>query len=213
MGDLVNVRFRAPVHMMVLEIIKGDEIMYYVPYYYPNPYYIPPTRCTCGMQPTSRTRQDNLEYYHAINDPEMRQDRVNFKDHGNEPFVINIENAAEANNTFRTALWTGEHLQVTLMSINVGEDIGLEVHPHTDQFLRIEEGHGFVQMGDSQDNLFYQRNVSEDDAIMVPAGKWHNITNTGGEALKLYSIYAPPEHPFGTVHQTKADAMAAKQQQ
>jgi len=212
MGLFSKVHFQAPVHMMVLEIIKGDEIMYYVPYYYPTPYYIPTARCTCGKQPTFQTSQYDLENYHSINDPGMHQNRVNFKDHGNEPFVINIENAAKANNTFRTALWTGEHLQVTLMSIDVGEDIGLEAHPHTDQFLRIEEGQGFVQMGDSKDNLFYQRNVSEDDAIMVPAGKWHNMTNTGGKALKLYSIYAPPEHPFGTVHKTKADDMAAEKQ-
>jgi mannose-6-phosphate isomerase-like protein (cupin superfamily) len=96
------------------------------------------------------------------------------------------------------------------MSINVGEDIGLEVHPTVDQFLRIEEGQGIVQMGDTKDNLYFERRVYDDDAIMVPAGKWHNIINTGNKPLKLYSIYAPPEHPFGTVHETKADAMAAE---
>ncbi|WP_332694378.1 cupin domain-containing protein [Halalkalibacter lacteus] len=132
-------------------------------------------------------------------------------DYGSEPFVVNIEEATKQNNTFRTALWTGDHLQVTLMSINVGEDIGLEIHPELDQFLRIEEGQGIVQMGDSKDHLDFQEEVFDDYAIMVPAGKWHNLTNTGNQPLKLYSIYAPPEHPYGTVHETKAIAMAAEE--
>lgn len=131
---------------------------------------------------------------------------IPLKDYGAKPFVVNIEEAAKQNNTFRTALWTGRHLQVTLMSINVGEDIGLEVHPTVDQFLRIEEGQGIVRMGDTQDNLYYEERVYDDDAIMVPAGKWHNLINTGKRPLKLYTIYAPPEHPFGTVHKTKAEA-------
>ncbi|MDY0395843.1 cupin domain-containing protein [Virgibacillus halophilus] len=128
------------------------------------------------------------------------------QDYGQQPFVTDIEKAAEENDYFRTALWTGKHLQVTLMSIRPGEDIGLEVHRNVDQFLRIEDGHGLVQMGNAQNNLLFQKNVSEDDAIMVPAGTWHNVTNTGNEALKLYSIYAPPEHPFGTIHRTKEEA-------
>lgn len=131
-------------------------------------------------------------------------------DYGKKPFVININQAAKQNNTFRTALWTGNHLQVALMSIDVGDDIGLEVHPDVDQFLRIEEGTGRVQMGPSKDTLPFVRQVSNGSAIMVPAGTWHNVTNTGNIPLKLYSIYAPPEHPFGTVHQTKADAIAAE---
>nr|WP_246476407.1 cupin domain-containing protein [Salicibibacter cibi] len=133
------------------------------------------------------------------------------KDHGSQPFVVNIEEAAKQNRTFRTALWTGEHLQVTLMSIDVGDDIGLEVHHDHDQFLRIEAGQGFVQMGDREDQLDFKRSVYADDAIMVPAGKWHNITNIGNQPLKLYSIYAPPEHPYGTVHETKEIAMAAEE--
>lgn len=139
------------------------------------------------------------------------ENRIDIKDYGNKPFVVNIEEASEQNNTFRTALWTGKHLQVVLMSINVGESIGLEIHPTVDQFLRIEEGQGRVQMGDTKENLNYQQNVHEDYAIMVPAGKWHNLTNTGNKPLKLYTIYAPPEHPFGTVQRTKADAMAAEE--
>ena len=131
-------------------------------------------------------------------------------DYGPMPYVININKAAKQNDNFRTAIWTGNNLQVTLMSIPPGEDIGLEVHPNVDQFIRIEEGRGFVQMGDDKYRLDFQREVNDDDAIMVPANKWHNVINTGYKPLKLYSIYAPPEHPRGTVHVTKADAMAAE---
>ncbi|SHN27585.1 Mannose-6-phosphate isomerase, cupin superfamily [Gracilibacillus kekensis] len=131
-------------------------------------------------------------------------------DFGKQPFVLNIDQATKQNNTFRTAIWTGDHLQVTLMCIGIGEDIGLESHPHTDQFLRVEQGQGLVLMGDRSDHLDFQQFVCDDFAVMVPAGKWHNIINTGHEPLKLYSIYAPPEHPFGTVHPTKAMAMSAE---
>lgn len=135
---------------------------------------------------------------------------IELKDYGDNPFVVNIDEATQQNKTYRTALWTGDKLQVTLMSIGVGEDIGLEVHPTTDQFLRIEEGQGLVQMGDSPDYLDYKVQAYDDFAIMIPAGKWHNLTNTGNKPIKLYAIYAPPEHPFGTVHETKSIAMAAE---
>lgn len=148
--------------------------------------------------------------YDETPDDLLPDDATRQRDYGNQPFVVNIEEETKGNNTFRTALWTGKHLQVTLMSIPVGEDIGLEVHPDVDQFLRIEEGQGFVQMGPTQNNLEFERNVDDNDAIMVPAGTWHNVTNTGNKPLKLYSIYAPPNHPFGTVHETKADAEAAE---
>jgi len=133
-----------------------------------------------------------------------------FPDYGPEPFVINIGQAARQNDTFRTALWTGNHLQLTLMSIDVGEDIGLENHPNLDQFLRIEQGQGIVRMGLSRENLDFQRKVGRGYAVIIPAGTWHNLVNTGNVPLKLYSIYAPPQHPKGTVHRTKADAMAAE---
>ncbi|TFB14245.1 cupin domain-containing protein [Filobacillus milosensis] len=133
------------------------------------------------------------------------------QDFGGQPFVIDINKATVQNDEFRRAIWTGDYLQVTLMSIGVGEDIGLEQHPDTDQFIRIEEGQGLVMMGDSENHLDFRKPVFDDDAIMIPAGKWHNLINTGHQPLKLYSIYGPPEHPFGTVHQTKADAMAAEE--
>ena len=128
---------------------------------------------------------------------------IELRDYGPEPFVVNINQAAKENNNFRTALWTGRHLQLTLMSINVGEDIGLERHPNVDQFIRIEQGQGLVQMGDSECRLDFQHYVSDDYAIFIPAGKWHNLINTGNIPLKLYSIYAPPQHPHGTVHAVK----------
>jgi mannose-6-phosphate isomerase-like protein (cupin superfamily) len=131
---------------------------------------------------------------------------IMLKDYGPEPFVVNIEEATKQNDNFRLALWTGSHLQLTLMSINVGEDIGLEIHPNLDQFLRIEEGQGLVKMGDSKDRLDFQQKVYDDYAFIIPAGKWHNLINTGNTPIKLYSIYAPPQHPFGTVHETKEDA-------
>jgi mannose-6-phosphate isomerase-like protein (cupin superfamily) len=139
-----------------------------------------------------------------------QKNEINLKDYGPKPFVVNINEAAKQNNTYRTALWTGHHFQVTLMSINVGEDIGLEIHPRVDQFLRVEQGQGVVQMGKRKGNLNFVRNVKDDFAIMIPAGTWHNVTNTGNVPLKLYSIYAPPQHPRGTVHVTKADAIAAE---
>lgn len=136
---------------------------------------------------------------------DQRRSVIELKDYGPEPFVVNIEEATKQNNAFRIALWTGCHLQLTLMSINVGEDIGLEVHPDLDQFIRIEEGQGLVKMGDKKHNLDFQRYVYDDFAFIIPAGKWHNLINTGDGPLKLYSIYAPPQHPYGTVHETKED--------
>ena len=130
---------------------------------------------------------------------------IDFRDYGPEPYVVNIEEATNQNYNFRLALWTGTHLQLTLMNISAREDIGLEMHPNVDQFLRIEEGEGLVMMGDSKDNLWFQKRVSADYVVLVPAGTWHNIINIGCTPLKLYSIYAPPEHPHGTVHRTKED--------
>jgi len=133
---------------------------------------------------------------------------IELKDYGAAPFVVNINEAAKQNNNFRTTLWTGNHLQLALMSIPVGGDIGLEIHPNVDQFIRIEEGQGLVKMGQSKDYLDFQENVYNDYAIIIPAGRWHNLINTGNIPIKLYTIYAPPNHPFGTIHVTKEEAEA-----
>ena len=127
---------------------------------------------------------------------------------GPNPFVTNIEADTLANDNYRTTRWTGSNIQLTLMSIEPGRDIGLEVHEHGDQFLRVEAGRARVQMGPSEDDLNFDREVGDDWAIFVPAGAWHNITNIGDEPLKVYAIYGPPEHPHGTDHATKAEADA-----
>jgi mannose-6-phosphate isomerase-like protein (cupin superfamily) len=130
-------------------------------------------------------------------------------DFGPNPYVVDIEELTLQNENFRTAAWTGKNLQMTLMAIQPGDDIGLEVHEDHDQFLRIEEGEARVEMGQSADQL--ETWSAEDDfAIFVPAGMWHNIINTGDDVLKLYSIYAPAEHPHGTIHVDKAEAEAAE---
>ena len=128
------------------------------------------------------------------------------KDYGPNPFVININKATLKNSNFRLALWTGTHLQLTLMSINTRDDIGMEMHSDVDQFLRIESGQGLVLMGDSPNSMDFSKKVYDDYIIMIPAGKWHNIINTGCTPLKVYSLYAPPNHPWGTIHETKEDA-------
>lgn len=150
---------------------------------------------------------------YRFNDPRATYQCPVIKDFGPNPFVVNIEKATLCNNNFRTALWTGKHLQLTLMSIPVGESIGLEKHDDLDQFLRIEEGQGLVQMGERRDNLYYKQLVFDNYAVFIPAGTWHNLTNTGDIPLKLYSIYAPPNHPWGTVHETKAIAEQAESHQ
>lgn len=126
-------------------------------------------------------------------------------DHGPNPFVVDIEDITLANDNFRTTVWTGEFLQMTLMSIPVGGDVGLEIHTDTDQFLRLEQGRGRVQMGVSADELTFDEEVADDWGIFVPKGVWHNVTNIGDEPMKVYSIYAPPHHAHGTVHATQAD--------
>jgi mannose-6-phosphate isomerase-like protein (cupin superfamily) len=187
--------------------------MYYIPYTYPysypSPYYGNVPMYNYVRQPMYwgyPNDYNQYQYWQSL----IETRNIELKDYGKEPFVVNIDDVTKQNNTFRTALWTGSNLQVTLMSINPGESIGLEIHSDVDQFLRIEDGQGIVQMGDTKENLSFQARVEDDFAIMVPAGKWHNVTNTGNKPLKLYSIYAPPEHPSGTVHKTKAEAMAAE---
>ena len=140
----------------------------------------------------------------VADDPKATTNVV-LKDYGAEPLVINIEAATVSNDNFRLALWTGTLLQVTVMSIPAGGEIGLETHPDTDQFIRIEEGQGKVMMGDTEDALTFIQMVEADFAIFVPAGKWHNLVNTGDKPLKVYSIYAPVEHPHSTVHKTPED--------
>lgn len=135
---------------------------------------------------------------------------MNTTDQGPMPYVVDIEQLTLDNTNFRTASWTGTYLQMTLMSIPVGGQVGLEVHDDTDQFLRLEQGSAKVVMGQSADSLDQEWTAEDDWAIFVPAGMWHNIINVGEDELKLYSIYAPVHHPHSTVHETLADAEAAE---
>ncbi|KHS49044.1 MULTISPECIES: cupin domain-containing protein [Novosphingobium] len=130
------------------------------------------------------------------------------QDIGPQPQAFDIEVATKTNGDYRSVAWTGRYLQVTLMSIPVGGDIGLEAHPETDQFLRLDAGKGLVQMGPTEHELTFERQVSDGWCVLVPAGTWHNVTNIGDEPIQLYTIYAPVHHAASRVHPTKEAAEA-----
>lgn len=121
-------------------------------------------------------------------------------------YLTNIEDKTIANSTFRTVLYTSQHQQLVVMSLLPDEDIGMEVHEVVDQFLRVEKGTGKVVMNGEE------HPVSDGDAFIVPAGTHHNVINTSStESMKLYTVYSPPHHKDGTVHKTKAEANADKE--
>lgn len=128
------------------------------------------------------------------------------QDIGPEPSVFDLETATTQNSAYRTVAWSGKYLQVTLMSIEPGASIGLETHPNTDQFLRLDAGTGRVVMGPAQDEVTFTQDVSDGWAIMIPAGTWHDVINTGSEPMRLYAIYAPVHHASGKVQATAQDA-------
>ena len=119
---------------------------------------------------------------------------------------INVPEAARKNTDFRRAVWTGRYMQMTLMSIPVRGDVGAEMHPDVDQLLRVEAGQGLVRTGGCRHELTTAQTLQTGDVVFVPAGTWHNVENRGNCPLKLSSVYAPPQHPHGTMHRTKADA-------
>lgn len=127
-------------------------------------------------------------------------------DHGPSPFVAKIPGAALQNQNFRTAFWTGHHLQMTCMSLPPCGEIGVEMHADTDQLIRVEAGTAILRMGTCKEQLDSQHRLCPGDAVFVPHGTWHNVINSGHCPLKLSSIYAPPQHPPCTIHRTKADA-------
>ena len=120
-------------------------------------------------------------------------------------FVDDIETLTEDNTDFRRVVYTGKHLQLVLMALQPGEEIGEEVHEDHDQFFRVEDGEGEVWIDGERTP------IKDDDAVIVPAGARHNVINTGDEPLKLYTIYGPPDHRDGVVHATKADAEAGEE--
>ena len=127
-------------------------------------------------------------------------------DIGPQPTSFDLETATAGNDTYRTVVWTGTYLQVTLMSIPPGESIGLEMHPETDQFLRLDAGQGKAQMGPAADQFTFEQDVTDGWCVLVPAGTWHDVTNTGDGPMLLYVIYAPVHHAAGKVQPTAADA-------
>ena len=133
---------------------------------------------------------------------------LEIKDRGPHPQSFNIEEATKSNKNYRSVAWSGRYLQVTLMSIPAGGDIGLEAHPETDQFLRLDAGSGKVQMGSAKDKLTFEQDVSSGWCVLVPAGTWHNITNIGVTPMQVYAIYAPAHHSPGKVQATAAVAEA-----
>ena len=122
---------------------------------------------------------------------------------GQEPYVFHAEEAAQQNQNFRMAVWTGCHLQMTLMCIQPCGEIGLENHPDTDQMIRIEHGCASVRMGKCRSKMDFCRNLQRGDVVFVPAGIWHNVTNTGRDILRVSSVYGPAHHPWGTVQKRK----------
>lgn len=115
-------------------------------------------------------------------------------------FHIELEQETLKNENFRVVLYTGSHMQLVVMALQVGEEIGLETHDTHDQFIRVEVGEGQAIMNGEEYDL------KDGSAILIPAGVQHNVINTGDTVLKLYTVYAPAQHPDGTVHRTKAQA-------
>lgn len=120
-----------------------------------------------------------------------------------KPFIDDIEDRTEENQDFRHVLFTGKQLQLVLMTLAPGEELGEEVHENTDQFFRFEQGKGEVVVDGKTTP------IEDDMAVLVPGGAKHNLRNTGQKPLKFYTLYAPPQHPDGTIQHTKADAEAA----
>ena len=139
-----------------------------------------------------------MQNCNRCNHPEIR-------DYGPEPFIFSLKHAATKNQNFRTTLWTGQDMQLTVMSISPRCDIGVEIHKNVDQFFYVESGLAKVFMGCCQNNLQDMGYAKEGDAIFIPAGTCHNIVNTGNCPLKVFSVYAPPQHPYNTVHPTKEE--------
>ena len=126
-------------------------------------------------------------------------------EHGGDVYSFNVGKAAYRNQNFRESVWTGKYLQMTLMSIHTGQDIGIEIHKDTDQYIRVEYGYALAVTGSNPECLDNKIKIHAGEAIFIPAGTYHNIINIGRCALKLSSVYAPPHHPKCTVQKNKSD--------
>ena len=139
-------------------------------------------------------------------EPPRCSDGSENKDLGNSPHVFDLTAEAINNENFRTALWTGRNLQLTVMDLAPGEETGVEYHPGTDQILGIVRGNGEVLFGRKEGELSEQHPISIGSAVMIPSGVYHNLKNTSRSPLKIFSVYAPKKHPFGTVDKTREDS-------
>lgn len=158
----------------------------------------------CGSTQNKETKRETPTPQQEL----KASSEFDFSDKGGEFFTVDIEEFTNANENFRVAVWTGEQMQMTLMSIPVGGDIGEEVHTTIEQFIRIEKGMGEVYIGETQETMKPVAKISDDEIVFIPVGTWHNIKNIGDKPMKLYSIYAPAEHARGTVHVTMEEGHA-----
>jgi mannose-6-phosphate isomerase-like protein (cupin superfamily) len=132
---------------------------------------------------------------------------LTIEDTGPRPQAFDLETQTLTNSNYRTVAWSGTYLQVTLMPIPVNGVIGLEKHPETDQFIRLDRGRGRA-LGPGENELTFDQEVSDGWCVIVPAGSWHNVTNIGPEPMQVYTVYAPQHHKPGKIHQTKVVADA-----
>ena len=166
-----------------------------------------------GIERSLQRRADKETIEKVLNakcDAEVRREDIcnecEYKcrnEHGGEVYYTNVYKMACQNNNYRESIWTGDHLQMTLMSIARGDDIGVEMHNDTDQYIRVEHGIAVAMIGNDENELDKKIRLTMGDAIFIPAGYWHNIVNAGRCTLKLSSVYAPAHHPKCTVENNK----------
>lgn len=161
-----------------------------------------------GSCTTEKQEEQNETAKVAQEESTRKAEDFDFTDKGPGFFSIDLEEYTKANTNFRTTIWTGEQMQMTLMSIPVGGEIGEEIHTTIEQFIRIEEGEGEVYIGETQETMKAVQKISDDEIVFIPLGVWHNIKNIGDKPMKLYSIYAPTEHAKGTIHVTMEEGHA-----
>lgn len=142
----------------------------------------------------------------AQNTAEAKEMEREEQDMGGDPWMLDIKRSTIENSSYRETKWTGEYMQMVLMSIKPGEEIDLEKHDNLDQFIRLEQGEARVLMGKEEDDLSYEKTIYGNWAVFVPAGYYHRVVNSGDIDLKLYTIYAPASHPKGTTHKTYSEA-------
>ena len=144
--------------------------------------------------------QGSIEAPRSCNPPRRDTLPEGEYDRGNERTVINLNAGALQNENYRTALWTGENMQLTVMSIPVGGETGAELHEDEDQLIKIVSGLGEIYFADREGEMRPEGKLTEEFAVIIPKGTRHNLKNIGNKELKLYSVYSPPHHPYGVVH-------------